>query len=225
MRTLKGIASLILLSLAPALNAQQHATAPTVTGPPDYKLAEFEVKDSSFVEAVSQLSRQAIEGLHLGLEEVLREKMSDPPLQGPHFSLSLHKSTVREIVDSLCSYDSRYTWSLDGKTINIYPKTATADDAYLLNRRLEQITVTAIPDPGQGLTFLDRQLPPPREQLGYAGAGGDFSYIAPWTQTFHDLTVRQFINRLSEHMGSHTSWVFYGSKQERLFTFLKGGFH
>jgi hypothetical protein len=211
--------------VGPSGSSQQKTSVPAIPRPLDYRLAEFEITDTSFVEAVSQLSRQPIEGLHLGLEEVLREKMSDPPFQGPHFSISLRNATVREIVDSLCTYDSRYMWSLDGKTINIYPKTTMEDVAYLLNRRLERIAVTSIPDPGEGLTFLDKQLPPPREQLAYAGVGGDPSYSTPWTVAFEDVTVRQFINRLSEHMGQHTSWVFYGSKQERLFFFVKGGFH
>jgi hypothetical protein len=133
--------------------------------------------------------------------------------------------TVRQIIDSLCNYDSRYIWSWDTGTINIYPKSTIGDNTYLLNRSLERIVVNGIPDPGEGLTFLDKQLPPPREQLGYAGTGGDASYGAPWTTEFDHLTVRQFINRLTEHVGSRTSWVFYGSKRERLFTFLKGGFN
>ena len=58
--------------------------------------------------------------------------------------------------------------------------------------------------PEAALAFLDRQLPSPREQLAYAGAGGDSHYTAPWTQSYEDIRVRQFINRVSEHMGSHT---------------------
>jgi hypothetical protein len=193
--------------------------------PLDYKLASFEAEDVTFVEAISKLSLLQIEGLHLGLEEVLRESPSGPLPRDPRFSIRVHNNTVRQVLDRLCDYDGRYIWAEDGSTINVYPKETVSNPSYLLNRRLEVITVTAIPNPQQALTFLDKQLPPPREQLAYAGVGGDSNYEALWTQTFRELTVRQFINRLSEHMGPHTSWIFYGSKRERLFTFLKGGFH
>ena len=42
---------------------------------------------------------------------------------------------------------------------------------------------------------------------------------------FEHLTVRQFINRMAERMGTQTSWVWQGGKDERMLTFLKGGFH
>jgi hypothetical protein len=213
--------SLVVFALG-AANSVGSSKVPEIL---EYKLAEFDLKDVTFVESVSQLSQQPIEDMHLGLEEVLREKVSDPAVPSPRFSLSLHGATVREILNALCNYDNRYMWTQDGRTINIYPKTSTGDGSYLLTRKLERITVNAIPDPEQGLTFLDKQLPPPREQLAYASGGGDSLYAAPWTQSFDNLTVRQFINRLSEHMGAHTSWVFSGAKQERIFTFLKGGFH
>ena len=195
-------------------------------GPPlNYRLDRFELKDETFVAAVSKLSLLPIEGFHLGVEEVLREKTMEPAPLAPQFSMLIEHGTVGEVLDTLCSHDRRYAWSQDGLTINIYP-VATADDhSYLLNRHLERIEVKDIPDPGQSLAFLYRQLPPPREQLGEASGGGDPSYQSPWTQTFEDLTIRQLMNRLSEHMGTHTSWVFFGSKQERYFFFAKGGFH
>jgi len=224
--TIRQIASIafLLLTLIGAVHSQRITSAVTANLL-DTEVKEFQVTDSSFTQAVSALSRLPIKDLHLGFEEVLRDKTSDPPKPGTHFTISPDKSTLREILDLLCEFDSRYTWARDGETINIYPKEVAEDSSYLLNRWLQQITVTELPDPGEGLTFLDRQLPPPREQLAYAGAGGNFSYASPWTQSFSQLTVRQFINRLSEHMGSHTSWVFYGSKEERRFTFLKGGFN
>ncbi len=223
MKTIRTIAGLAVVCVAFAFAMGQNAARPQ--DPLDFTPPGFEVKDETLVEAVSELSRQSIEGLHIGVEEVLRETAAAPPPKNPQFSLSLHGKTVREILNNLCAHDKRYIWMQDGMTINIYPKAVSDDGSYLLNRKLERITVTDIDDPGAALTFLDKQLPPPREQLGYAGTGGDSSYSSPWTQTFDRLTVRQFINRLSEHMGPHTSWVWYGSKEERLFTFLKGGFH
>lgn len=190
--------------------------------PLDSKVPPFEVKDVTFVEALSELSREPIVGIHFGIEQVLREGTA---AGDPRFSLLLQEATIRNILDQLCSRDGRYMWEKDGETINIYPKSTRGESSYLLNRHLEQISVRDIPDPEAALAFLDKQLPPPREQLGYAGVGGDSAYQEPLSETFSAVTVRQFINRISEHMGTHTTWIFYGSKEERLFSFRKGGFH
>jgi hypothetical protein len=42
--------------------------------------------------------------------------------------------------------------------------------------------------------------------------------------SFEHLAVRQFVNRLAEHMGSQSSWIWQGGRDERMFTFQKGGF-
>ncbi len=188
----------------------------------DDLVPEFVITDSTFGEGISALSLSTSTELHLGFEEILHDNVSPAP---PRFSLALKNRTVRQVLDALCAHDTRYTWRQEGATLNIFPKEISDSDSYLLNRKLERITITAISNPEASLAFLDRQLPPPREQLAYAGAGGDSQYSTPWTQSYEDITVRQFINRISEHMAPHTSWVFYGSKQERLFTFRKGGFH
>jgi hypothetical protein len=46
-----------------------------------------------------------------------------------------------------------------------------------------------------------------------------------WSTGFDHLTVRQFINRLADHMAPQTTWIWQGGKEERMFTFFKGGFH
>jgi hypothetical protein len=222
MKMIKHFAMAILLSLASTTAEGQITHQPQKAI--DYRLVEFEVNNATFVEAVSELSEQPVEGLHIGIEEVLRKTESKSTPEKGRFSLKLKGKTVREVLDALCGQDGRYMWTLEEKTINIYPKAIKNSSSYLLNRKLDQITVTDIHNPEAALVFLDRQLPPPREQLGYGGTGGDSSYDIPWSQSFRELTVRQFINRLSEHMGSRTSWVFFGSVQERLFTFRKGGF-
>jgi hypothetical protein len=93
-----------------------------------------------------------------------------------------------------------------------------------LNLRIDKIIVNGIPDPDQALTPLSKLFP--EQQVGYAGSGlGENTYAEPWTAVFDHLTVRQFIDRIAEHMGPRTSWVWQGGKNERMFTFLKGGFH
>ena len=152
----------------------------------DYRVARFDLTDSTLIEGLSKLSLEPIPGLHLGIEAVLQDKFSDPPDRSIRFSLSFEDATVRDIVETLCQLDRRYIWSTDGSSINIYPRETVGDSAYLLNRELVRIALTSIPNPDQALTPLAKLLP--EEQLGYAGVGGDDSYPEPWRAVFDHLT-------------------------------------
>ncbi len=187
----------------------------------DETVPEFTLKDAIFVDGVSALSLK-VRG-HIGLEEIIREKIMDPRDRRIQFSLHLENKSVREILDTLCESDARYTWSVDGETINIYPRTATGDSSYLFNLELDKVMLEAVTDPDHALTPSVRELH--NQQIGYMGVGGDDKYPAPWTISFENLSVRQFTNRITEHMGEHTSWIWQGGRDERMFTFLKGGFH
>jgi hypothetical protein len=224
MNSMKKILFTLAFCMATLFSFGQ-STVPVVSNqkdPLDSMVPTFEVENVTFVEALSELSREPTAGMHFGIEEVLRERTE---AGDPRFSILLQNATIRHILDQLCGHDGRYMWERDGATINIYPKSIKGESSYLLNRHLEKISVREIPNPEAALAFLDRQLPPPREQLGYAGAGGDSAYQKPLSETFSAITIRQFINRISERMGTHTTWIFYGSKEERLFSFWKGGFH
>ena len=188
-------------------------------------IEHFDVEDAILRDGLSALSLRNVEGLHLGFEEIIRDRIQDDPrASAPHFSLHLESSTVREILDALCKSDPRYTWSEDGGSINVYPRALRDDTSYLFNLRIGRIVISGIPDPDQALTPLSRLFP--EQQIGYFGPGlGDNSYREPWTAVFERLTVRQFIDRIAEHMGPQTSWVWEGGRNERMFTFLKGGFN
>lgn len=188
------------------------------------RVVHFEVSDAILRDGLSKLSLANVEGLHLGFEEIIRDRIQDDPsAASPHFSLRLEGRTVREILDALCKSDPRYTWSEDEDSINVYPRASKDDSSYLFNLKIDRIAVSDIPDPDQGLTPLSILFP--EQQVGYFGAGlGDNRYAKPWTSSFERLTVRQFINRIAEHMGPQTSWVWQGGRNERMFTFLKGGF-
>ena len=188
----------------------------------DYKVARFNLTDSTLIGGLSKLSLERIAGLHLGFEEIPREELSDPQDHSVRFSLSLENTTVRDIVGTLCQFDNRYTWSTDGPSINVYPREIIGDPSYFLNREVEQINLTDIRDPDQALTPLARQFP--NGHIGYIQMGGDISYGKPWTARFEQVTVRQFTNRIAEHIGSQSSWIWQGGKDSRMFTFIKGGF-
>jgi hypothetical protein len=190
----------------------------------DTNVSDFFLSNQTIFEGVSQLNSQSIP-LAFGFEKPLKAKFDGPRIPDPSISLSLRDVTLRQALDALCKADGRYSWSLDGSTVNIYPSKITNDPSYLLNRRLNTLKLENILDVQQGLLAIARQLPPPEEQLAHAQMGGDTVYPAePWNVTLENLTVRQAINRLTEHMGAHSAWLFYGSEDFRAFSFYRLGF-
>jgi hypothetical protein len=138
--------------------------------------------------------------------------------------MHLENKQVREILDALCESDARYIWPEEGDSINVYPKTTKNDPPYLFNLRIDRIVVTDIPNPDQGLTPLSKLFR--GQQVGYFGPGlRANAHTRPWTAVFEGVTVRQFIDRIAEHMGPRTSGVWQGGRDWRMFTFLKSGFN
>jgi hypothetical protein len=95
--------------------------------------------------------------------------------------------------------------------------------SYLLNRELDSIVLKSINGPSDALTFLMKLLP--GEQPGYAGVGVNNDYPKPWSSVFSNLTVRQLMNRLSEHNGPRGGWILSGSSGQRFFAYFACGFN
>jgi hypothetical protein len=183
------------------------------------KVAHFDVADVTLLDALSKLSFEPIAGLHLGIEEIIRDKGSEPPDRSVRFSLNLHDVAVGDILDTLCKSDDRYTWSTDGSFVNVYPRQIIGNSSYLLNRKVGSIALKNINGPSDALTPLMKLLP--GEQLGYAGIGVNNDYPEPWSAVFNNLTVRQLMNRLSEHNGPRGGWVWSGFKGQRFFAYFE----
>lgn len=221
-----AISLVSILSPSVASHEVKNEQSPKDRNPPlEVVVDRFDVSDSILRVGLSELSLKGIEGLHLGFEEILRDKIQDDPRKAnSHFSLHLEKKKVRQIIEALCDSDGRYTWSEAGASVNVYPRAIKDDPSYLFNLRIGHIELTAVPDPDQALTPLSKLFPD--QQIGYFGPGlGNNAYSEPWNATFDNITVRQFIDQIAEHMGSRTSWVWEGGRQERMFTFLTGGFN
>jgi hypothetical protein len=188
------------------------------------RVAHFDLMDATLIDALSKLSDEPIAGLHLGIEEIIQDKGSEPTNRSVRFSLSLHDVTVRGIIDTLCKSDRRYTWSVDGSSVNVYPRETVGNSSYLLNRGLDSIALKSIKGPSDALTPLMKLLP--GEQLGYRGIGIGLNndYPEPWNAVFDNLTVRQLMNRLSEHNGPRGGWIWSGSRGQRFFAYFECGF-
>jgi hypothetical protein len=205
--------------------AQQVPEKPSALSPLDARMPNFTLNGESILTAVKMLDRESL-GIDFGFEEVLTRKISDPEVPPANITLRLENTSTREILDALCAADPRYTWSIDGLTVNVFPISTVNDSKYLLNRELVQFRLNGITDIDHGLLAIAQQLTGPTEQLAHAQIGGDASYpVEPWTVTLENLTVRQAVNRLVEHMGRSSSWIFGGSDDFRWFAFYRGGFH
>jgi len=212
------------LFLCSLLRGQHSGSGSTSKSPLQLKVEHFDLTNGILRDGISELSLKSIDGLHLGFEEIIRDYIGqDPRSLHPRFDVHLQGKTVTEILDGLCKMDSRYAWSQDGASINVYPRATVGDPSYLLNLRIENLTIKDVPDPYQALTPLSKLFP--QQQIGYAGSGGYPGYAEPWTMNFEQMTVRQFINRIVEHVGSRTSWTWQGGQNERMFTFVEGGFN
>lgn len=186
----------------------------------DVKVSEFQIHNATFADGLWKIA-QAPEPFAFGFEKVLKRKLSDPDTPDPLLNLQLKDNTVRQILDALCRADSRYTWSLDGTTVNVFPRDTISDSTYLLNRELARFELRNAKDVDEGLLAIFRQLPPPTEQIAEAQAGGGDPYpLQPWTISFENLTVRQVVNRLARHGGPCGTWIFGGAQDFRAFAFF-----
>jgi hypothetical protein len=216
----------LLLILFAAANKGQTGSVPTDDSPTtpalSHIVAHFDMKDATLVDALSKLSLEPIAGLHLGIEEIIRENGSEVEDRSGRFSLTLRDENVRDILDTLCNSDNRYTWSTDGSSVNVYPREIIGNTSYLLNRKLDSIALENIHGPSDALNTLVRLLP--GEQLGVAQVGLYNGYPESWTASFSHLTVRQLMNRLSEHNGPRGGWIWSGFVGQRFFAYFERGF-
>ena len=226
MKTVSSLAVLLLVSTAyihgqtNPFRTEEDSRSATASSS---RVAQFDLTDATIIDALSKLSNEPISGLHLGIEEIIQDKTaSEPKDRSVRFSLSLHDVTVRDIIDTLCKSDRRYMWSVDGSTVNVYPRETVGKSSYLPNRELDSIVLKNINGPTDALTSLMKLLPD--EQLGYAGIGVNNDYPEPWSAVFDNLTARQLMNRLSEHDGLRGGWIWSGSRGQRFFAFFQRGF-
>jgi hypothetical protein len=180
----------------------------------------FQLENETFVKALWKLAKGPAP-FAFGFEDVLGRKIADPKPPDPAFNSELGNKTVRQILDTLCQLDGRFQWSVDNTVVNVYPRAVVNDPNYLLNRTLGNFELKNATDVQYGLLAIVRQLPPPEEQIAQAQAGGADPYPPdPWSVTYHNVTVRQVINRLALHGGPCGIWLFKGADDFRAFGFF-----
>lgn len=87
---------------------------------------EFELRNQNLVDGLWKLAKDPAP-FAFGFEKILKTKLADADIPDPKFNLQLKNKTVREVLDALCEADPRFTWSMDGATVNVFlePSVAT----------------------------------------------------------------------------------------------------
>lgn len=218
-----GLLLVVFLAVIPTAAAPKQQPGPRPQPRAEFlnvKVVQFRLRDQTILDALWQLARGPAP-FGFGFERPLQQKSTSPPFPLRHFSLRLTRETVRQLLDALCRADPRFTWSVDGTMVNVYPRAIVGDPTYLLNRRLSALALRNVTRVEEGLFAIPQQLPPPFEQVAVAQVGGADPYPRkPWTVTFRNLTVRQAVNRLAQHGGRCAVWIFGGATDFRAFGFF-----
>jgi hypothetical protein len=215
--------TLLIFSSMPwdtARSQDSAAAEPTEAKFLDVTVPEFQIHNQNLLDATWKLARGPVP-FAFGFEKILKTKLTDLDIADPLLNLELKNVSVRQILDALCQADSRYNWSIDRTTVNLFPEVVTTNPAYLLDRRFTKFELKNATDPQDGLLAIVRQLPPPKEQIAEAQVGGADTYPPePWTVIPEDVSVRQVANRLAARGGPCGIWIFGGAQDFRAFGFF-----
>jgi len=62
-------------------------------------------------------------------------------------------------------------------------------------------------------------LPGPREQIAFSQAGGAPEFFKPFTAALHDVSVREAIDEVADHLGRGYGWTLFGAQNFRMIRF------
>ncbi len=178
------------------------------------KVTSAELNDESIFDAVARLNQGS--NIAISIEGILPAQGT---VQNPKFRAKLEGATVSEVLSWLCRLDLRYSWSRDGDMANIFPSAMRDNPNYFFNRKLPELHFLDIRQSDDAAITIVHQLGDPSEHLYFLGVGGTQQFSKPWTATFHDITVRQALNRIARQLGPTYGWQIGGHTSARLIMF------
>lgn len=191
-----------------------HQELNTSQDPFDRKIENFELKDESIFEGIARLDQMS--SIAISIEGILPEQGT---IQNPKFRAKLEGATVSEVLSWFCRLDIRYSWGRDGNMVNIYPSAMRDNPNYFFNRKLPELHFQDIRQSDDAAITIVHQLGDPSEHLYFLGVGGTQQFSNPWTANFHDITVRQALNRIAQQLGPTYGWQIGGHTGTRLIMF------
>ena len=178
----------------------------------------FDLQNQTVVDGLAKI--RAPRQPAFSVEFPLKKDLNDRPLDNHLISAHINAGSLRNVLDQLIALDSRYTWSAYKRTINVYPQSvAAAGKNYLLNRKIAKFDFTKASDPSELIFKTVSLLPGTREQIAFLGTGPLGNFDNPWTATFANLSIREILDELAEHLCSDCGWTFGGADNFRVIQF------
>ncbi len=174
---------------------------------------ELSLKNQYFMDGIVKLDTLA-SGFGFSVEIILPPPQAPQPTN-PRFTARTSGVTLAEALDWLCTVDPRYTWSRDGTTINIFPQTSLEEKNYYFTRRLSHLVFR---DERNAFDALPKVLTPissPKEAV--LTLKGVRDYQIPLSATLTNITVREALNRLRQHLSPTEGWMVTGNQEVMLF--------
>lgn len=182
--------------------------------PFDQQLSRVELNDENIFDAIARLNQET--NIAISIEGILP---AEGTVENPKFRAKIEGVTVSEVLSWLCKLDARYSWTRDGNMANIFPSAMRGDPKYFFNRRLPELNFQNIRQADDAAIIIVDQLGDPSEHLYFLAVGGTQSFSKPWTATFHDITVREGLNRIAKQLGPTYGWQIGGHAGTRLIMF------
>lgn len=178
------------------------------------RIQEFSLKNQYFLEGVANLNSLA-SGLGFSVELILPPP-EVPQLTNPRFTATTSGVTLAEALDWLCTLEPQYTWSRDGTTINIFPRATVEEKNYYFTRKLSDLVFREERNAYDAVEKVFKPVSTPKEAvIQWTGVR---DYQTPYSATFKDITVREALNRLVQHVAPTEGWMVFGNRETMLLT-------
>ena len=216
---MKTLGSLFLLALLPIgelalIPHTQESISPIEKDPLNQIVQSAQLRNETIFDAIARLN-QAFD-ISVSIEGILP---ASGTVANPKFTTEIENRTIGDVLTWLCTLDARYTWIRDGNMINLFPRMFLNDKNYFFNRLLPELHFQDARDSGDAAIDIVHRLGDPNEHLIFMGIGGTQSFAKPWTATFHDITVRQALNRIAQQLGPTYGWQIGGTMHQRMIMF------
>lgn len=178
----------------------------------EQKIGRIVLANEFFVDGLAKINMQA-HGVGFSIEFL----PGSPPPPDSRFTADKGPGILKDALDWLCGLDPRYTWKLKKRTVNIIPRDRLSDPKYLFNRKLPALRFVDLRSANDTLDKIFRPVARQGESVISLGDAGSFS--KSWTATFENITVRDALDAVAEHLGEGHGWIVYGDDNTRLINF------
>ncbi|MFI5176281.1 MAG: hypothetical protein ACHQKY_15580 [Terriglobia bacterium] len=177
-------------------------------------IQELSLENQRFMDGIVKLDT-LVSGLGFSVEYILSPPRAPLPTD-PRFTTKITGVTLAEALEWLCKLDPRYTWSRDGTTINIFPRTSLEEKNYYFTRKLSHLVFREERNAYDAVEKVLTPISSPKEAV--LTLKGVRDYQTPLSATFTNITVREALNRLIQHLSPTEGWMVFGNQEVMMLT-------